>query len=82
VIETVARREWARMCRAIPLGKAAAGVGDLWLEVRPVRAVAAQPKIEAAAVVLTVGVQAETRIVPVESKPDCRSRQLSRSCRR
>jgi hypothetical protein len=43
----------------------------LWLEVRPVRAVAAQPKIDAAAVTLTIGVQAETRISPTESKPDC-----------
>ena len=59
------------MCRSIPLGKAAAGLPDLWLEVRPVRAVAAQPKIDASAVTLTVGVQAETRITPAESKPDC-----------
>jgi hypothetical protein len=70
-IEQAARREWAKMCRAIPLGKAAAGLPDLWLEVRPVRAVAAQPKIDAAAVTLTIGVQAETRISPTESKPDC-----------
>jgi hypothetical protein len=59
------------MCRSIPLGKAAAGVPELWLEVRPVRAVAAQPRVDAAAVTLTVGVQAETRILPAESKPDC-----------
>src|ERR1044072_3115310 len=71
LIEQVARREWAKMCRAIPLGKAAAGMPDLWLEVRPVRAVAAQPKIDAAAVTLTIGVHAETRISPTESKPDC-----------
>ena len=70
-IEQVARREWAKLCRSIPLGKVAAGVPDLWLEVRPVRAVAAQPKIDASAVTLTVGVQAETRITPTESKPDC-----------
>ena len=44
---------------------------DLWLEVRPTRAVAAQPKIDAGAVTLTVGVQAETRIAPTETKPDC-----------
>jgi len=70
-IELIARREWAKMCRAIPLGKAAAGLPDLWLEVRPVRAAAAQPKIDATAVTLTIGVQAETRISPTESKPDC-----------
>jgi hypothetical protein len=71
VIEVVARREWAKMCRAIPIGKASAGLPDLWLEVRPVRAVAAQPKIDAAAVTLTLGVEAETRISSTESKPDC-----------
>lgn len=70
-IEVVARREWAKMCRAIPLGKAAPGVPDLWLEVRPTRAFAAQPKTDAAALTITVGVQAETRIVPAEVKPDC-----------
>jgi hypothetical protein len=70
-IEVVARREWAKMCRAIPLGKAAPGVPDLWLEVRPTRAFAAQPKTDAAALTITVGVQAETRIVPAEVKPEC-----------
>jgi hypothetical protein len=70
-IELTARREWAKMCRSIPLGKAAPGVPDLWLEVRPTRAFAAQPRIDAAAVTLTVGVQAETRIAPTETKPTC-----------
>lgn len=70
-IEHAARREWAKMCRSIPLGKMAPGVPDLWLEVRPLRAVAAQPRIDANAVTLTVGVQAETRILPTESKPNC-----------
>src|SRR5262249_40686626 len=71
MIEIVARREWAKMCRSIPLGKAAPGVPELWLEGRPTRAVAARPRIDAAALTLTIGVQAETRITPVESKPDC-----------
>jgi len=71
MIEVAARREWAKLCRAIPLGQAAPGVPDLWLEVRPTRAVAAQPRIDAAAVTLTVGVQVETRISPSETKPDC-----------
>ena len=70
-LEQAARREWAKACRSIPLGKAAAGLPDLWLELRPVRAVAAQPRIDASAVTITVGVQAETRITPTESKPDC-----------
>src|SRR5882757_1983299 len=71
VIEQAARREWIKMCRSFPVGKVAPGVPDLWLEVRPVGAVAAQPKIDAGAVTLTVGVQAETRVVTAETKPDC-----------
>ena len=59
------------MCRSIPLGAAAAGMPNLWLELRPTRAFAGQPRIDASAVTLTVGVQAETRIVPAETKPDC-----------
>jgi hypothetical protein len=70
-LELTARREWAKMCRSIPLGAAGAGAPNLWLEVRPIRAAAASPRIEPAWVVLTVGVQAETRIVPSETKPNC-----------
>ena len=51
--------------------QAAAGAPNLWLEVKPTRAFAAQPKILADWVILTLGVQAETRIVPSETKPDC-----------
>lgn len=70
-MEVAARREWVKMCRAIALKGATAGAPDLWLEMRPVRAFAAQPKIDANAVTLTVGVQAETRIVTKEVKPSC-----------
>ena len=70
-LETAARKQWAQMCRSISLGQAAAGAPNLWLEVKPTRAFAAQPKILADWVVLTLGMQAETRIVPNETKPDC-----------
>ena len=70
-IELTARREWAKMCRSIPIGAAAAGLPNLWLEMRPTRAFAGQPRIDASAVTLTIGVQAETRIVPSETKPEC-----------
>ena len=70
-IENAARAEWAKLCRAISLGAAAQGVPALWLEIRPTRAIAAQPRIDANAVTLLIGVQAETRIVPSETKPDC-----------
>jgi hypothetical protein len=70
-IENAARSEWTKLCRAISLGAAGQGMPNLWLEVRPTRAIAAQPKIDNAAVTLLVGVQAETRIVPNETKPNC-----------
>jgi len=70
-IEKAARAQWAKICRAIALGAAAPGAPKLWLEMRPTRAIAAQPKIGAAAVTLLVGVQAQTRIVATETKPDC-----------
>src|SRR5690606_25106277 len=68
-IERAARDGWAKMCRSIPLGENVPGAPKLWLEVRPTRAMAAQPRIDQNAVTLTVGVQAETRVVPTETKP-------------
>src|SRR5262249_61653656 len=69
-LEVAARREWAKLCRSISLGSSAAGMPNLWLELRPTRAFAGQPRITESAVVLTAGVQAATRIVPAEAKPD------------
>jgi hypothetical protein len=70
-LQLAAQREWAKMCRSISLKGVGTTAPDLWLEVRPVRAYAAQPKIDASAVTLTLGVQAETRITPAQTKPDC-----------
>jgi hypothetical protein len=70
-IETAARSEWAKLCRAISLGAAGQGMPNLWLEIRPRRAIAAQPQIDNRAVTLLVGVQADTRIVPNETRPEC-----------
>lgn len=70
-IEQAVRREWAKLCRSIPLGAAGDGLPGLWLEVRPTHAFAAQPRIDATAITLTGGVQTETRIVPQAAKPDC-----------
>ncbi len=70
-VERTARAQWAKMCRAIPLGGGQTGLPQLWLEMRPIRAAAAQPRIGARDVTLTVGVQAETRITPTETKPNC-----------
>lgn len=70
-IENAARKEWTQLCRSIPLGAAAQGMPNLWLEIQPTNAIAAQPQIEANAVTLLVGVQAQTRIVPNQTTPNC-----------
>jgi hypothetical protein len=71
LLERSARAQWAKMCRAIPLGGGETGLPQLWLEMRPIRAAAAQPRIGAREVTLTIGVQAETRITPAQTKPQC-----------
>jgi hypothetical protein len=70
-LEQTARRQWAQMCRSIPLGGGPRGLPNLWLEVRPTRAFAAQPRFGANDVTLTLGVESETRIVPNETRPTC-----------
>ena len=70
-IETAARDQWNKMCRSIPLGGGDTGLPPLWLEMKPVRAAAAQPQVDGRNVTLTIGVQAETRIVPTATKPAC-----------
>jgi hypothetical protein len=71
MLQEAMQAEWAKMCRSMPLGAGPPGTPDLWLELRPTQAMAAQPRIDADAVTLTVGVRAETRILTAESKPDC-----------
>src|SRR5216683_3693808 len=62
-LEQNARAQWAKACRSIPLQGtgAASSLPPLWLELRPTRAVAAQPRVDATAVTLTLGIEAETR---------------------
>jgi hypothetical protein len=71
--EKNAREQWAKVCRSIPLQGtgAASSLPALWLELRPTRAIAAQPRVDATAVTLTLGIEAETRITPMQTKPDC-----------
>ena len=59
------------MCRSISLSATAPDMPNLWLEVRPTRAFAAQPRIDQRTLTLTVGVQSDTRIVPNQTRPDC-----------
>jgi hypothetical protein len=65
-----AQLQWAAMCRSIPLQSAGASQ-KLYLELKPVRAIAAQPRIDASNVALTLGVEAETRVTATETKPNC-----------
>jgi len=71
--EQNARMQWAKACRSIPLQGTTAGstMPTLWLELRPIRAIAAQPRIDASNLTLTLGIEAETRITSVQTKPDC-----------
>ncbi|NOJ47411.1 DUF4403 family protein [Bradyrhizobium archetypum] len=71
--ERNARAQWIKACRSIPLQGATAGstMPALWLELRPTRAIAAQPRVDASNLILTLGIEAETRITPVETKPSC-----------
>ncbi len=71
MIEQTARREWARLCRSIPLPSAAPGTPDLFIELKPTKAFAAQPRFDATNVVLTLGVEAETRILSTKTVPNC-----------
>jgi hypothetical protein len=72
-LERNARLQWGRICRSMPLQGTGANssLPALWLELRPTRAIAAQPRVDASAVTLTLGVEAETRITAVQTKPDC-----------
>ena len=54
-------------CKAPPRSS----VPPLWLELRPTRAIAVQPRVDASAVTVTVGIEADTRITSTETKPDC-----------
>ena len=71
--EQNARVQWAKACRSIPLQGTTTGstMPTLWLELRPTRAIAAQPRIDASNLTLTLGIEAETRITPAETKPSC-----------
>ncbi|MBR0697181.1 DUF4403 family protein [Bradyrhizobium lablabi] len=71
--ENNARAQWAKACRSIPL-QGTGGTSSLpalWLELRPTRAIAAQPKVDASAVIMALGIEAETRITESETKPTC-----------
>ncbi|MFB9262155.1 DUF4403 family protein [Bradyrhizobium erythrophlei] len=71
--ENNARAQWVKACRSIPL-QGTGGTSSLpalWLELRPTRAIAAQPKVTESAMILTIGIEAETRITETQTNPTC-----------
>lgn len=68
-----AKTQWAKACRSIPLQGTGSSTAlpPLWLEMKPVRAIAAQPRVDAQAVTLLLGLEAETRVTTTPTKPDC-----------
>ena len=72
-LEQGARSQWAKACRSIPLQGAGrvSTLPALWLELRPIRAIAVQPRVNASAIALTAGIEAETRITAEQTRPDC-----------
>jgi hypothetical protein len=68
-----AKLQWAKACRSIPLqgSGSSAALPPLWLEMKPIRAIAAQPRVDAQAVTLLMGLEAETRVTSTPTKPDC-----------
>src|ERR1700726_1831672 len=57
-LENNARAQWAKACRSIPLQGtgASSSLPALWLELRPTRAIAAQPHVDASEITLTPGI--------------------------
>lgn len=70
-IALLARREWENLCVSRPLPMVAPGAPQLFVEVKPVAAVAAQPKIDNKGVHLLLGLRAQTRVSSNASKPSC-----------
>jgi hypothetical protein len=72
-LERAARLQWAKACRSMPLQGTGttANMPPLWLELKPTKAIAAQPKVDTSAVTVTIGIEAETRITPTETRPEC-----------
>ncbi|WP_298877156.1 DUF4403 family protein [uncultured Bradyrhizobium sp.] len=68
-----AKVQWAKACRSIPLQGtgASASLPPLWLEMKPTRAIAAQPRVDPQNVTLLLGLEAETRVTSTQTKPDC-----------
>ncbi|CAL79369.1 conserved hypothetical protein [Bradyrhizobium sp. ORS 278] len=70
-LKRTAQAQWARACRSVPLQGTAPGLPAVWLEIKPTRALAAQPVIDSTTTSITIGIEAETKVTPAETKPVC-----------
>src|SRR5258708_8358310 len=69
--ENSARAQWAKASRSIPLqGTGATSVPPLWLELRPTRAIAAQPRVDASAFTLSLGIDGATPVTRLYTRPN------------
>lgn len=66
-LEKAAKKHWKELCRSFPLDSST----GFWLEVKPVAVRAAQPMIDQENVRLQLGLDAQTRVVTEQTKPDC-----------
>ncbi|WFU43066.1 DUF4403 family protein [Bradyrhizobium sp. CB82] len=68
-----AKAQWIKACRSMSLqgSGSSAALPPLWLEMKPIRAIAAQPRVDAQAVTLLLGIEAETRVTTTQTKPEC-----------
>ena len=66
-MERAAKREWDKLCRSVPFGSDS----QLWLEIKPVTARAAQLQIDSDNIRFQLGLDAQTRVITEETQPDC-----------
>ncbi len=70
-IETIARGQWDRICKSISLSAISRGNPDMYLQIKPVRAFAAHPVSGEKTATVTLGLEAEARVVATGAQPSC-----------
>ena len=64
-LREAAATSWQRLCSTVALGS------GVWLQSKPVRAHAAQPRITDDAVLLQLGIDVHSRLLPEDREPTC-----------
>lgn len=71
-LEDAAELAWNDLCKSHPVAAVEAGAPtDLWVVVRPIAFHAAQPLIDALGMTLTLGLEADTKLVTEAQAPEC-----------